>query len=201
MKHGTAGKDNVRLRCFFPLLIFCNALSSFVVMFSPCRFCANTWKGRKGEPDGCTKKAQRIYQEDSGWLYKCWMVLNWSMLTHCFAMVMMVGISGWCRMSDVWILVIYIYTYILGLDHWFPWFLWPKTCTLIVAALGVETLKHHVLDTLDSPSLTAVRGFESNFRGCETAVEATITCLENKLEELRHDIQQKTLLGWGKRTD
>lgn len=28
MKHGTAGKDKGRLRCFFPLLIFCNALSS-----------------------------------------------------------------------------------------------------------------------------------------------------------------------------
>lgn len=55
------------------------------------------------------------------------------------------------------------------------------------------------LTLLDSPSLTAVRGFESNFRGCETAVEATITCLENKLEELRHDIQQKTLLGLGGR--
>ena len=66
-----------------------------------------------------------------------------------------------------------------------------------VAVLGVVSL-HHVSDTtLNSPSLTAV--FQSTLNPMLMRLlsswKATITCLENKLEELRHDIQQKTLLG------
>ena len=86
------------------------------------------WKGRKGEPDGCAKKAQRVYQENSGWLSVgwCWISQCWLMFCHGWWLESRLMPYDWCSNLSVSTLGLDVISMVFTTQKWFP--LWLDSC-------------------------------------------------------------------------